>query len=344
MQIFHYALNPQGFLMLGPSESVGQASDRFELTDKHHQIYMRKGTPPGTGVDLIQSGGVPYGRPRAGVESEPAPLLQADSAQQEADRLLLARFAPASLLVDEALNILQVRGETGPYLELASGQPSLNLHRITRPELLVEIVPAIQEARETGAEARREGLYVDQIRDITIEVIPLKRLSTERCYLILFDDGARRSSGRRPQAAATSALPELEKDRRLAQLEREIASIRDYLQVTMEEHEAVKEELKSAHEEVLSANEEFQSTNEELETSKEELQSANEELTTTNDELRNRNRELATLNAEVEKEQAISEQARRPQNWPVRPPSKHVVTPMRLWTACASHCWSSTES
>src|SRR6185312_16075152 len=104
--------------------------------------------------------------------------------------------------------------------------------------------------------------------------------------------------------------PESEKDRRLAQLEREVASIRDYLQATMEEHEAVKEELKSAHEEVLSANEEFQSTNEELETSKEELQSANEELTTTNDELRNRNRELAVLNSELEKARAASERAR----------------------------------
>jgi two-component system CheB/CheR fusion protein len=67
--------------------------------------------------------------------------LEADSAQREADQLLLARFAPASLLVDEELNILQFRGETGPYLEHASGPPSLNLHRVARPELLVEIAP-----------------------------------------------------------------------------------------------------------------------------------------------------------------------------------------------------------
>ena len=212
--------------------------------------------------------------------------------------------------MDEALNILQVRGETGPYLELASGAPSFNLHRVARPELLVEIIPAVQEARDRGALARREGLAVDQLRDISIEVVPLKRLNSERCYLILFDDGSRPPSGRRPQPAATSALPESEKDRRLAQQEREIAAIRDYLQARMEEHEAVKEELKSAHEEVLSANEEFQSTNEELETSKEELQSANEELNTTNDELRNRNRELGVLNAELQKERTASEQAR----------------------------------
>jgi two-component system CheB/CheR fusion protein len=310
MQIFHYSLRPQGFLILGPSESVGQASDLFELADKQHRIYTRKLAAAGAAVDLMTRAAGPYSRPREALADE-APLpLDGDSIQREADRLLLARFAPASLLVDEALNILQVRGETGPYLELASGAPSLNLHRVARPELLVEIVPAIQEARETGTEARREGLSIDHLRDISIEVLPLKRLNAERGYLILFDDGARRSTGRRTQIAALSALPESEKDRRLARLEREIASIRDYLQATMEEHEAVKEELKSAHEEVLSANEEFQSTNEELETSKEELQSANEELTTTNDELRNRNRELAVLNAEFEKERSTSEQAR----------------------------------
>ena len=309
MQIFHYALHPQGFLMLGPSESVGQASDLFELTDKHLRIYTRRTMPPGAVVDLGRGQGTAYSRRREGTE-DTGTDLEADSAQREADRLLLVRFAPASLLVDEALNILQFRGETGPYLEHASGPPSLNLHRVARPELLVEITPAIQEARESGAEVRREGLCIDERRDIAIAVIPLKRLSAERCFLILFEDGMRPPSGRRAQPSVVSALPESEKDRRLVQSEREVASIRDYLHATMEEHEAVKEELKSAHEEVLSANEEFQSTNEELETSKEELQSANEELTTTNDELRNRNRELAVLNSELEKARAASERAR----------------------------------
>ena len=308
MQAFHYALHPQGFLMLGPSESVGAASDLFELTDKHLRIYTRKTTPPGAVVEMGRGAGTAYSRPREATEDEGTDL-DADSALREADRLLLARFSPASLVVDEAFNILQFRGETGPYLEHASGPPSLNLHRVARPELLVELAPAIEEARASGAEVRREGLCIDDRRDLAIAVIPLKRLNAERRYLILFEDGTRPPSGRRMQPAA-SALPESEKDRRLMQSEREVASIRDYLQATMEEHEAVKEELKSAHEEVLSANEEFQSTNEELETSKEELQSANEELTTTNDELRNRNRELAVLNSELEKARAASERAR----------------------------------
>ena len=104
-------------------------------------------------------------------------------------------------------------------------------------------------------------------------------------------------------------MPESEKDRRLAEQQHEIETLRDYLRAAIEEHGAVQEELKAAHEEMLSANEEYQSTNEELETSKEELQSSNEELTTTIEELRNRNRDLGILNAELEQARIASDRA-----------------------------------
>ncbi|HKT71430.1 MAG TPA: chemotaxis protein CheB [Steroidobacteraceae bacterium] len=312
MQTFHYALKPQGFLSLGPSESVGNASDLFELTDKAHRLYTRKPAAPGTGVESSAPRSNPglYGRAEGTDDSEPTAALEVDSAQREAERLLLARYAPAGVLVDDALNVLHFQGETGPYLEHASGPPSLNLHRIARPQLLMELAPALQEARETRSEVRRDGLSVDGLREVSIQVIPLQRLSSERAYLVLFEDASRRFHDRRAPPVTVADLPESEKDRRLVQAEREVVAMREYLQATNEEHEAVKEELKSAHEEVLSANEEFQSTNEELETSKEELQSSNEELHTTNEELRNRNRELAVLNAELQQMRAVAEHAR----------------------------------
>ena len=220
--------------------------------------------------------------------------VEADSLPREADRLLLARFAPACVLVNQALTILQFRGQTGPYLEPAGGPPSFDLRRVIRPELLVQILPAIAETSKTGVASRRDA-RLDE-REIGIEVIPLAGSSGGQSFLILFDDGSRPAVDRSVPAAA-SALTESDKDRRLAQLEREVEGLRDYMRAAIEEHGAVQEELRSAHEEMLSANEEFQSTNEELETSKEELQSTNEELTTTIDELRSRNEELAALNA-----------------------------------------------
>jgi two-component system CheB/CheR fusion protein len=310
MHIFHYALRAQASLVLGPSETVGTATDLFDLADTHLRLYTRKASQPGSTIDLQIPGTGLRHRLRDAAVGDESDRVDEEGALREADRLLILRYAPASVLVDEALNILQFRGETGPYLEHASGPPSLNLHHVARPELLIEIMPAVQEARETGRETHRTGLSVNGLREVSIEVVPLRRSGAERCYLILFEDGSRRSDNRRMQQPLVAALTESEKDRRLAQLERESTATRDYLQATLQEHEAVKEELKSAHEEVLSANEEYQSTNEELETAKEELQSANEELTTTNDELGSRNRELSILNEELNTARQISEHAR----------------------------------
>ena len=309
MHVFHYALRPSGLLMLGPSESVGAASELFDLVDKSNRFYTRKATPTAA-LELGRSEDLANGRTeKQSSDADNNPVVT-ESAQRAADRLLLSEYAPASLLVDGALNILQIRGETGRYLEFASGAPSLNLNRVSRPELLIELSPAVAEARETGSRVRREGLRVDDLTDITLQVIPLKIATLEPNYLIVIEDASRRPSGRRAAVSSAAALPESEKDRRLAQLERELLATREYMQAMAEEHEATKEELKSAHEEVLSANEEFQSTNEELETAKEELQSANEELTTTNDELRERNRELSVLNDDVQTARTISERAR----------------------------------
>jgi two-component system CheB/CheR fusion protein len=312
MQIFHYALRPHGFLALGPSESVGHASELFEPIDKTTRLYARRSIARGATPDVVRaSAGVSPGDRAGGSEDEKSDaFLQADSALRQADRLLLARYAPAAILVDEALTILQFRGETGPYLAPAGGPPSLNLQRVLRPELLADVSGAMREARESGNVARRPDLKVEGVGEVAMEVIRLPQKGGTPCYLIVFEEDSRQVNARRARQLQGTALTESEKDRRLAHVERENADLREFLQATMEQHEAALEELKSANEEVLSANEEFQSTNEELETSKEELQSANEELTTTNDELRDRNRQLGLLNAEVEKARRVSERAR----------------------------------
>ena len=246
---------------------------------------------------------------------EPAPSLpDAERLQREADRLLLARYSPAGVLVDEALNILQFRGKTGPYLEPPSGPATLNLQKFARPGLLVALGAALGQVKQDGTPVRKAGLPLEiegRRREITLEVIPVKVAPGEnRYYLILFEEAvpALPPAGRpRPLAALWAELTRAarggdrpvhtdQEAREVLQLKRELEATRDYIQRMMEEHEAANEELKSAQEELLSSNEEFQSTNEELETAKEELQSVNEELITTSEELRHRNRELFEVN------------------------------------------------
>ena len=306
LRTFHYALRPEGMLIFGPAESTGPSSDLFEQVDKRFRVYRRlPAHHGGSGMPLLHSSD--SSTPASG-KKDTALDVDAESVLREADRLLLARFAPASLVINHAFTILQFRGHIGAYLEPAGGAPSFDLRRVVRPELLVSITPAIQEAGSTGAPSHHE-VRMEDGRAVSIEIIPLKGSPGARVFLILFDDGARRQPSADVPAAA-AALPESEKERRLGELERDIAGLRAYLRATIEEHGAIEEELKSAHEEVLSANEEFQSTNEELETSKEELQSTNEELTSTIDELRHRNQELAAVNAELDETRRATERAR----------------------------------
>jgi two-component system, chemotaxis family, CheB/CheR fusion protein len=306
LRAFHYALRPEGMLIFGPAESIGPSSDLFEQVDKRFRVYRRlPAYHGGSGMPLIHSSD--SSAPTSG-KKDTAHDVDTESLLREADRLLLARFAPASLVVNHAFTIRQFRGHIGPYLEPAGGAPSFDLRRVVRPELLVRLTPAIQEATSTGAPSHHD-VRMEDGRAVSIEVIPLKGSPDARAFLILFDDGARHPPSAEVPAAA-AALSESDKDRRLVELERDIAGLRAYLRAAIEEHGAVEEELKSAHEEVLSANEEFQSTNEELQTSKEELQSTNEELTTTIDELRHRNQELAALNAELDETRRATERAR----------------------------------
>jgi two-component system CheB/CheR fusion protein len=134
LRTFHYALRPQGMLFFGPAETVAQSPELFEQIDSRLRVFRRL---PSTGGGAIAERD---GSALLAIESEDntSPVrAEADSLPRDADRLLLARFAPACVLVNQALTILQFRGHTGPYLEPAGGPPSFDLRRVIRPELLV---------------------------------------------------------------------------------------------------------------------------------------------------------------------------------------------------------------
>jgi two-component system CheB/CheR fusion protein len=165
LRTFHYALRPQGMLFFGPADSVAHSPELFEQIDSRSRVFRRIRTPAGA---LSRS--VRMARPRCRLcPNGDAALLrvEADSLPRQADRLLLARFAPACVLVNQALTILQFRGQTGPYLEPAAGPPSFDLRRVIRPELLVHILPAIgrDQQERSALTPRRPSRYArDQHR------------------------------------------------------------------------------------------------------------------------------------------------------------------------------------
>ena len=299
--LLHYALNSNGYLFLGASESVGSSRELFDVVDPRNRFFARSPILHGLPVNFSHAIASEGQTRRLGRE-EPSPLWNALDVQKEADRILLNRYAPVGVVVDESMTVLQFRGRTAPYLEPAPGMASLDLLRMLREGLMTEVRLAVTKARSDNASVVREGIRLAEgelLRVIRVDVVPFKvPISGVRFFLILFQQ-----TNLADQAAGSVVnLPELVEsagDERTIQLQQEITSLREYLQSVIEVQESTNEELKSANEEILSSNEELQSTNEELQTAKEEAQSANEELATVNDELRHRNDELGRLNDDL---------------------------------------------
>ena len=302
----HYALKPAGCLWLGGSETIGTYRDLFKADDAKHKIYSKiLGSTPGHGHFSLQQGGAPRSpfTPLTARPSDGADL------HREADRVLSAKFAPPCVLVSADMDILQYRGDTGPYLAPVPGKASLNLPKMLREGLLVAVRAAVLRAGKEQAPVREQGLRVKSdggYREVAIEVIPIKGSGgKEGGFLVLFEDSSQVSravlapEGNAGEGALRVQTSPGSLDPDNARLEQELSATREYLQSLIEQQEAANEELQSANEEVQSANEELQSTNEELETSKEEIQSSNEELATVNDELNNRNAELNRVNNDL---------------------------------------------
>ena len=297
VSIFHYALRADGILLLGSSEAVSGYGDLFAAADRKHKIY-RKRPQLNHRMAVDFAAPVPRAQPAPArvVDGEP---VSAASIMREADRILLARFSPPGVVINENLEIVQFRGRTSPYLEPAPGTATFNLLKMAREGLLAEIRAAIDTARRKEMPVRSSGVRVkadDHVVVIDVEVIPFAA-GSDRYYAVVFEPAPlplRTSKSKGKTKAATA-----EEKQSLSRLRRELDATRDYLRSIIEEQEAMNEELRSANEEIQSSNEELQSTNEELETAKEELQSSNEELTTLNEELENRNEELGLVNSDL---------------------------------------------
>jgi two-component system CheB/CheR fusion protein len=304
LPIFHYALKPGGFLVLGSSESVGNFTDLFEVMDKKHRFYVRTATPSRLTFDYA-----PGAPPRTRVVVQEAGVQRGrvvPDLNREVDRLVLAHYAPSGVVVDENFHIIQFRGDTGNYLKPPPGSPTADLLLTAREGLLGDLRAALDRALRDNAPARNECVRVktnDHFRQIDLQVIPVTdRASGARHFLVLFEE-VRPMAGAKPAVpgARVPIAPEEEpaKDQEIGRLKHELETTKDYLQSVIEQKEGVNEELRAASEEVISANEELQSTNQELETAKEELQAANEELITVNDELQSRIRTANQLSDDL---------------------------------------------
>ena len=301
LPLFHYALKPGGILFLGSSETIGPFSDLFEPVDKRWKIFRRKENataiqhltdiPLQASSDEKNQAMVPTGKSLSS-ETHLTALIE---------RMLLERFAPVSVIVNERGEIHYIHGRTGLYLEPAPGRPRNNILDMAREGLRIELAAAMRECHKTGKDVIRSDIPIKSngdVADVEMEVAMIhKPEGLRHLLLVTFRPLPRvvRKTRKRDRLPARSV-----EAHSVAQLEHELQHIKESHQLAQEELETSNEELKSTNEELQSTNEELQSTNEELETSKEEMQSLNEELTTVNTELQSKVDELSKSNDDMQ--------------------------------------------
>jgi two-component system CheB/CheR fusion protein len=279
LTMFHYALNDHGLLMLGKSETVGAAPELFAQQRSSDKIYSRKPVPgrfmhvaTESREELLTA------QNKAEFKSETA---QPDF-RKSAEAIMLSK-SPASVIVNEHMDIVHIHGDITPFLTPPPGKPTFNLFKMAREGLSFELRNMIHKSKaSSGAVTGDIRLKLgEKNRAITIEVIVLTN-TLEPYYLIFFTETPGLNVWE--EEGDGSAKP-IKPGHQSREFEKELDLLRKDMRALTESHDSSSEELQSANEELQSSNEELQTLNEELETSKEELQSANEELTISNQEL-----------------------------------------------------------
>ncbi|MFZ4857895.1 MAG: chemotaxis protein CheB [Desulfuromonadaceae bacterium] len=310
--LFHYSLNPGGTLFLGTSETVGDFLHLFSTIDRQQKLYGRKEDP--TAVQKFTQGR--FSRTlteNATIQRQAAQPSGVGkiSLKETVERILLEQFAPTSLLISERGEILYIHGSSGRYLQVAPGEPSMNILKMAREGLKRDLTTALHSAVKYKKPVERHGLKVKTNGDfssVNLTILPVPpsgdSITDMTLYLVILEE-AKLIEQLLPSAASAGTLVEQpdemthDRDALVIRLKQELRANEEYLQSANEELETSNEELKSSNEEMQSVNEELQSTNEELETSKEELQSVNEELATVNNELQAKVFDLSRTNNDM---------------------------------------------
>jgi two-component system CheB/CheR fusion protein len=298
--LFHYALNKDGFIFIGPSETLGEFENLFETVDRKSKLFRKKD---------ISSGHLPVGTfipPRLEIKEtkksvSKAPVESKHQLRELTEQILLQDYVPVGVLVNHRGDILYIHGRTGMYLEPAPGVAGPNnILKMAREGLRQDLIMALHIAVIRKEPVFRSELRVKTNGDFTTVNLALRPVSVDSyeadgqdLFLVTIEEAKTSEQGQLGKDIAKGASEgagekSMDVNAHILELKRELQIKEENLKASNEELETSNEELKSSNEEMQSINEELQSTNEELETSKEELQSVNEELTTVNTELQNK--------------------------------------------------------
>ncbi|SEA91690.1 chemotaxis protein CheB [Rubrimonas cliftonensis] len=287
LSLFHFSLAQSGYLLLGPSESIGEDTGRFDAVDPRWRLFRKRGADR---RDAAAMGELIAGSRRP----EPPPSRRVVAAGPQPGRghgaialqPLLELFAPPGLLVGRERELLHVVGDVQRYLAPPQSGPfTRDAVKLTRPELRAALATAIDRALRTGHPVSFGA--GDGEAGARVSAHPLAGPDGQPDKVFV-------AFGPTPEAPPAAQGAPLERivEERIAYLEDALRQERENLQAMLEQLETSNEELQSTNEELMTSNEELQSTNE-------ELHSVNEELYTVNAEYERKNEELTQLTKDV---------------------------------------------
>lgn len=299
LPLFHYALKPNRFLILGNSETIGEFTNLFSVVDKDCKIFRRTGFSSGLSADrdtrTLTSTATK--QQTTGYLNEPKEVNIGEIVK----KTLLESYTPPCVVINEKYDIVYFQGQTSKYLKPPSGESTLNILKMAHKDLGLELRAAIQKVIKEKKAFTYKNVHIKNNSDSQIVNIAVSHFfepkSSALLLLVIFEDAAYTIIDSADAHTKTGGYPLL--NRRILALERELSFTKESLRETIEELETSNEKFKTSNEMVQSINEELQSTNEELETSKEELQSMNEELVTVNSELLAKIEELLQTNNDI---------------------------------------------
>lgn len=280
--LFYYCLNPEGIMILGTAESLGIQNHLFSTIDMKLKIFKRAGTLLAPELYEFPDS---FSKTKSHAPESGVVTGSNQSLQSLADQLLLQKYSPAGVLVNETGDIIYTSGPTGKYLEPSVGKANMNIFAMLREGLRNEFPVAFRRAVQ-----KKESVFLRNIKvgtngsarllNISIQWID-KPEALKGKLMVIFRDIQDNADSKLTVGKEKKSLD----NSRQMELEKELKYAREKIQDTLEAMQSSQEELKFTNEELQSTNEELQSTNEELMSSKEEMQSMNEELQTLNAEL-----------------------------------------------------------
>ena len=188
MSLFHFTLISQGYLFLGPSETIGAAADLFGPVDVKWKIFQRKG--------LVRRELADYPAPAL-----PAPAVRIPGKElvprqvnlrTQMERIVLEEYAPPGVLINHRYEVIYLQGATSKFLSMPKGEPSFNLLNLAREDLRPKLLTVLHHAISAKKTEIAKSIPFRQpeggIGYLNLIVRPLIAPGSDNLFLVVFEE------------------------------------------------------------------------------------------------------------------------------------------------------------